>query len=178
MHENSKLEEARYFYSRMQEEINNKKAFMHNLSAFLSSTRSILQYALKEVEAKVGGKVWYDQNIATKRILLFFKDKRDINIHSEPIQTQTHTMIKLSTTINISTHINIQTIDKDGNIISEYNKPNTTNPPEELPTSKISYLYTFHDWPGNEDIINLCLSYLDELEKFISDGQAAGFITT
>jgi hypothetical protein len=177
MHESSKLEEAKYFYSRMLEEINNKRAFMHNLSAFLSSARSILQYALKEAETKAGGKFWYDQNIASKRILSFFKDKRDINIHSEPIKTQTHTMIELSSTINISTHVSLQITDKEGNIISEYNQPNDIKPRQENPTSKISNRYTFFDWTGNEDIITLCKNYLDELEKFISDGQAAGYIT-
>lgn len=53
--ERSKLAEARYFYSRMRKEVDDREAFTCNLSAFLAAARSVLQYALKEAKTKTGG---------------------------------------------------------------------------------------------------------------------------
>lgn len=52
MFEQEKLKEAKYFYSRMKEERGqeDRESFKYNLSAFLSVARSVLQYALKEVD--------------------------------------------------------------------------------------------------------------------------------
>ena len=55
MYEQEKLGEANYFYSRMLSEAVDRDAFIFNLSAFLSSARSVLQYAFKEAQTKSGG---------------------------------------------------------------------------------------------------------------------------
>ena len=99
MHEKKKLEEAKYFYSKMIEEQENRKNFEYNLSALLSSTRSILQYALCEAKEKPMGEHWYNTCISSIHILEFFKEKRDINIHEEPIQPIAHSKIGLADTI-------------------------------------------------------------------------------
>ena len=52
MNEYTKLKEAQYFNSEMVKKQLNRDSFNYNLSAFLSSARSILQYALEE--AKLG----------------------------------------------------------------------------------------------------------------------------
>ncbi len=56
MHEKDKIIEAEYFYSRMKQEQHDRDAFRHNLSAFLSAARSVLQYALKEAETNTNSK--------------------------------------------------------------------------------------------------------------------------
>ncbi len=56
MYEKDKIIEAEYFYSRMSQEQNDRDAFRHNLSAFLSAARSVLQYALKEAETNTNSK--------------------------------------------------------------------------------------------------------------------------
>ena len=99
MHERKKLEETRYFYSKMNDSLNQREEFCYNLSAFLSSARSALQYALKECSSK-GKQQWYDSQIKSSPVLTFFKDKRDINIHTEPIQPQTNHNLALTETID------------------------------------------------------------------------------
>ena len=81
MYELKKLNEAKYFLKRMIEETNQIDHFIFNLSAFLSSSRSILQYALEELKTKQGGQKWYNQYMTNEAMFRFFKDKRDINIH-------------------------------------------------------------------------------------------------
>jgi hypothetical protein len=74
MKEYEKLEEARYFYDRMIEvqknEIkNNRKFFTYNFSAFLSASRSVLQYMCDEIKrkmeptAKQEAKTWYEEKM-------------------------------------------------------------------------------------------------------------------
>lgn len=55
MNEKDKLEEARWFYAEMVKRQENRKIFKYNLSAFLSSARSVMQYSLKEAKTKNGG---------------------------------------------------------------------------------------------------------------------------
>jgi hypothetical protein len=77
-HEKRKLAEARYFYSLMRQEVNDREKFTFNLSAFLSAARSVLLYALETPKNKNGGQQWYDNHIAASSVLSFFRDKRDL----------------------------------------------------------------------------------------------------
>jgi hypothetical protein len=36
--------------------------------------------------------------------------------------------------------------------------------------------FKFDDWPGSEDIIGLCGTYLDELNAFVADGKTHGWL--
>ena len=80
MFEKEKIEEAKYFYDEMIKKHKDRKIFCFNLSAFLSASRSILQYALEEAKTKNNGQNWFDNHIHSNPIFRFFKDKRDINI--------------------------------------------------------------------------------------------------
>src|ERR1051325_3352821 len=97
MNELKKLQEARYFYTKMIDEQQNKDKFLYNLSAFLSAARSVLQYAKEEVKNKPSGQNWYDNLMNSSRILKFFKDKRDLNIHEKPIHTKAHYILHADT---------------------------------------------------------------------------------
>ena len=179
MHEKKKLEEAKYFYSKMIEEQRHRENFTYNLSAFLSSARSVLLYALDETKTKSGGQQWYDNCISASNILGFFRDKRDINIHTEPIQPQAHYKLELSETIHLSGSISITVTDKDGNIKQQY----SSNKPEPLPKKEsqtpavMQIKYKFNGWVGSEDVLTLCQMYIQELENLIKDGVNKGFIT-
>ncbi|MBE3125827.1 MAG: hypothetical protein IMZ57_09225 [Acidobacteria bacterium] len=96
-----KLGEAKYFYDRMVEvqktEIqHNREYFTYNFSAFLSASRSVLQYMCDEIKrkmeptAKQEAKTWYEEKMVASPVLRFFKGNRDINIHSTPIMPIGH----------------------------------------------------------------------------------------
>src|SRR5262249_22661127 len=80
-----KVSEAEYFLGRMTETIEDRKAYEHNLSAFLASSRSVLQYALKEAEYAAGGAQWYNSWMTTKPVIAYFRDKRNVSIHVRPV---------------------------------------------------------------------------------------------
>lgn len=167
MFEEQKLAEANYFYSRMMSEVGDRIAFVFDLSAFLSSARSVLQYALKEAEKKKDGQQWYDNHIINSRILSFFKDKRNINIHTEPVKTDIP-LTTIERTLNISTSLSWTITDtQSGKVESEYHEPLK---PQSESRTKITHRFTFPDWNGSEDILTLCQKYLDELKMVVSDG--------
>ena len=184
MSKKAKIKEAEYFLAQMKEEQDNREHFVHNLSAFLSAARSVLQYALNEVEpqenpsAKPGAKTWYDDLMSSGRILKFFKCKRDINIHDEPVKPSAHFHDTITDTVYISDSISIVHKDKDGKVISEYSSEPPKPKPEKPETSiEQEVKYKFSDWTGDEDVITLCEKYIQELEKVVEDGVSKGFIT-
>jgi len=175
MNEQSKLNEAKYFYSRMLSEAGNRTNFGYNLSAFLSAARSVLQYALKEAQEKVGGKQWYDSQMSASQVLTFFKCKRNINIHTEPVQVNERTSIQFTEEVHISDTVHIRILDQNGNIIEE--SPSSQPPTKPPSATKVSNRFTFPDWSGPEDVQHLCEIYLRELQLVVTDGQNKGFLT-
>jgi len=177
MYEESKLREAWYFYSRMVSETANRDNLFFDLSAFLSATRSVLQYALKEARTKSGGQQWYDKHIASSKVLAFFKGKRDISVHMQPIQVNQHTYIQLTEVVRVSESIHIKKFDQTGRLIGESSsEPSEPPAAPEIPP-KVTHRFTFPDWSGTEDILQLCHLYLKELQRVVEDGQNNGFLT-
>jgi hypothetical protein len=74
-------------------------AFRHDLSAFLNSARSVLQFAHKEAKPKPGGQAWYDSQIASSLVCQFFKDERDRNIHEKPTHPKAVVSTKLGSNV-------------------------------------------------------------------------------
>lgn len=177
MHELIKLEESRYFYSMICKEFQNSNFLAYNLSAFLAAARSVLQYALKEAKTKSGGKHWYDTKVSVSPILSFFKDKRDINIHEEPVKPLKHTGITLVETVRVSESITVTKYDASGNLLDESTSESITEPEKSYIPPVVTHHYQFVDWPGNEDLLTLSQMSLDELRRMVDDGIARGFIT-
>jgi len=178
MHEKQKLEEAKYFYSRMIEEQKNREHFKYNLSAFLSSARSVLQYALKEAEGKTGGRKWYRNQMSTSEVLKFFKNKRDFEVHEEPIKLPADYRVKISDSIGISGSLSIVVRDKDGKVKGQYSSEEPQRRPRiSEPTVVTGVRYRFADWTGNEDVLALSEVYIKGLEDVVKDGVQKGFIS-
>ena len=151
--------------------------FDSNLSAFLSSARSILQYALEEAKPKNGGRAWYDAHASSKTVLRFFKDKRDISIHSEPVIPASTVNIAATDVIHFSEAVLIRVFDNEGNLISERGIGSQASPPAVSPPPSVSRVYNFPDWTGQEDVLQLCRDYLTALDMVVNDGRSRGFLT-
>ena len=93
MHEQHKLDEAQYFLDRLGQ-LPEPDSFRYELSAFLSAARSALQYALEEAKTKPGGQAWYDAQVSGKTLVKFFRDKRDISIHRQPVVPTTSASVR------------------------------------------------------------------------------------
>ncbi len=176
MYEQTKLNEAKYFFTKMHEVIDDPLRFHFELSAFLSSARSILQYGNEEAKSKTGGQVWYNRQVSGNNILRYFKDKRDVNIHTKPAKANRKISATVTEHVHISESPKIE-IQRDGGSIKgrEHNEHNSMPGPK--PNDSTTIKYTFSDWSGTEDVIELCGKYINALEEFINSGQANGFLT-
>ena len=180
MHEGEKLEEAKYFYSKMIEEKEDRDNFRYNLSAFLSAARSVLQYALEEARPKRGGLQWYNDCVSTSTISQFFRDKRDISIHTDPIRPRVDYDLTIKDTLHLSESLSIVVRDKYGNIKHQYSSGEAKRKPKPKQPGTPATLkikHKFDDWSGSQDILTLCQMYIQELEDIIKDGIRQGFIT-
>lgn len=178
MHEHDKLQEASYFLKRIQEERMHREYFVFNLSAFLSAARSVLQYALEEAKTKPGGQSWYDNLISNSSVLKYFKDKRDINIHQEPIKPLARHQVTITSTAYITDSVHVILKDKDGNIKQELHSEseNKDSAKPDLPMGH-TVAYFFVDWSGDEDVFQLCDKYLEQLVRAVDEGVQNGHIT-
>jgi hypothetical protein len=173
MNEKKKYNEAKYFLEQIKINKMNRDVFEANLSAFLTSSRTIFQYALKEATNKDGGKTWYENKVSTGTIIKYLKEKRDLNIHVEPVTSQAHYSVESTLQIHVSAIATVT--DKDGKVVSQ---TQIGTPRENSPNNEtiVDVIYIFQDWPGSEDIISLCGLYLLEIEAFIKDGINQNFI--
>lgn len=179
MHEQSKINEAEYFYSQTLKHREKRNEFKYNLSAFLSAARSVLQYILKEAQTKPGGQNWYDTTVISDRILSFFKEKRDINIHEEPVEPNRNITAELKETVRVTESIITILRDAEGNIKEKETVSSKQHKDEEDEKLKARtrITYKFDDWSGNEDVVTLCREYLYKLKNIVKDGQNKGFFS-
>ena len=177
MHENLKLAETEYFLNNMTEHENDPSEFHFLLSAFLSAARSVLQYALEEVKGNPQAQQWYEAKIAGSNILKFFKGKRDINIHQEPVQTNQHITIALKETVHISEAVRVVITRGDGTT-ETHNSTGAASPPKQEESKSLrSSKYFFNDWSGTEDVVTLCHAYAAELRNLVTEGVANNYIS-
>jgi hypothetical protein len=177
MHERDKLEEARFFLARMDETIADPSAFRYHLSAFLSAARSVLQYAKEEASKKPKGEHWYNTAVAGNQILAFFKDKRDINIHQDPVRPSRHVSVESTVHVGVSVSMTYVLRQADGTVVEEGGSEPQPKKPLPPSTTKTTYRASFKDWSGNEDVLALSQQYIDALQTFIEDGTKKAFIS-
>ena len=178
MNESKKIQEADYFLSQIRLVFTDHQTFQNNLSAFLSASRSALQYTYKESISKPGGGPVVWRLHAVRPVLKFLKEKRDCNIHRAPITPSAKiTITDTFDASNIRDFLTIRLTDKEGNIIreTECNCPDLERPPTELESS-VEFSYLFDDWSGTEDCITLSTRYLDRIRVIVADGVTHGFL--
>lgn len=183
MHEAQKLKEAWYFLGEMHAKVRDPHAFVHCLSAFLSASRSPIQYALAEAEARLGKKnahKWHVAQLGKYKLVNFFKDERDVNIHVKPVDPKAIFQVEGHVTLHIrgAAHYRVNFVDDKGQPVemaSPPPEPVPASPPPSAPKEP-EVRYEFADRPG-EDILVLCESYLREVEAYVKDAQNAGYVT-
>lgn len=180
MHEDLKIAEAQHFLHELIRSAPRDPAVTrHCVSAFLSATRSALQYSLEEAKGKLGGQSWYDSAVNVDSVVKFLKDSRDINIHERPVPMRTHTTIGIGQGALTLSGTSPTVLISRGDQAIEWAPPPPQIPPllstmEPQPTS---HTYQFKDWAGPEDMIALCTRYLAEIRRIVDDGRARGLLS-
>lgn len=175
MKKQHKLAEARYFISRLNS-LSDPQSFSFELSAFLSAARSVLQYVLEEAKAKPSGQKWYSDLVLQFSPIKYFKSKRDINIHVEPVLPNRHVGVELVVPVCISESLSLKLMDQAGNVIDERAVNSPVPSVASQSTSTVSVSYRFADWAGTENVQTLCQQYLNAIEAVIQDGRAKALI--
>jgi hypothetical protein len=177
VNEREKLKEARYFAQRMEASVDDPQAFQYELSAFLSAARSVLQYAFEEATKTPVGRRWYEAQVSGNAVLEFFKDKRDLNIHVEPVRPSRHIDLSFTEHIMISESVRIETRKEDGTTEVREHKEEPPKPKPQETSAEVRIRYVFVDWGGSEDVIDLSYQYLAALENSVKAWLSSGVIS-
>lgn len=181
MNETEKIEEARYFYSQMLASEGDRFAFRNNVSAFLTAARSVLQFALEEAKTRLNGQAWYERQVTGKQIVSFFKDRRDFNIHREPLKVRKDVQVTIEEGFQLHMSVGAVVVRAGAEEPAEAPAASITKEVKadipQPPKVSVTETYRFFEWNGPEDLRTLCRQYLSELEKIVIDGQKQGFLT-
>jgi len=180
--EDEKFREAAYFFGVMKAQVNDRNAFVYNFSAFITAARSVVQYALEECKTTTTGKTWYDNYVSGTDLIRYFKDKRDVNIHEEPVVPNAAYTVEATMHLSISGTCSVKVFarDADGNLVekatpaSEAAEKAIASPPPN-PANKESVRYFLAD-RKNEDLVVLAEGYINELIAFLRAARAAGHV--
>ena len=173
------LEEAEYFYVRMQETENIPEEFRHNLNAFLSRARSVTWVLKKDYSKNSRFKEWYvekQRQMQCDELMNFFVKARNVSLKQEPIRPATSAYIR---------RIEIRNVPKGrGFAITREGEPVWIEKNEETGEEKrvharefdseVARLY-FFDKPkppsGFESlhVIDLCKLYLGALRDLVEE---------
>ena len=180
MNEDHKIEEAQYFLAKLVNPELELREFSFELSALLTAARSALQYALEEARPKPGGQAWYDGQVGAFPAVKYFKDKRDVSVHVTPVIPTRTFHVKIEERVVFGDSVSVEVRRPDGTLVPDPPQEATTEQtPREITraSSSSSVTYHFSDWPGTEDVVTLCSSYLQQVRSIILDGRSHGFLS-
>lgn len=166
-----KLEESEYFLDRTRENVNSPKYFSFNLSAFLSSGRSVTCVMQKEFRHCNGFNEWYgsEQGQMDPKFR-FFKDMRDVTVHQRTIMPNKKVSVNIKEKIMVNESVNVRVI-RNGDVISENTSipsPSVEIPDDNEKEKEYHISWFFMEYP-NEDLLKVCQQYLGELRKLVEE---------
>lgn len=156
--ESTKIAEAEFFLNLLHRATvrDNMQEVKYYLSAFLSASRCVLQYALDEIKQNgPSQQIWYDKKVANDLFRLF-KELRDNNIHKKSASYSKDCTVCVGMTL----------LDRE-----------TLETTCIAPTKNDFVKYYIREWPKNEDLTTIATNYLNELKGFVREGVAKGFIS-
>jgi hypothetical protein len=187
-----KLEEAEYFFMGMKSNIEVDKIFSFNLSAFLTSARSVTYIMQKEFNhVKEFGR-WYitkKEVISSDADFKFFNDMRVATVHTNPIMPNKKVSISIiEPAISVTDSVAIKVI-RAGKVVQD--TPNTIEkvlkPFKSIQSQIRSILAAFNPYKKykmykgqrnisrffkerpNDDLIELCEKYLQKLRELVDE---------
>jgi hypothetical protein len=155
------------------------------LSSFVTLSRSILQYAHKEV-SESGNVSKYNEYIGDRELFRFFRLIRDKEIHEYTVGTRTTVMgeSRIASYDPETQSARGEPVSLYVEQLSDLDSPKDENRDVEILISiakrsegEDSDVYEELELDGEKDIFKLCEKYIDEIELFIAYGKENGFIT-
>jgi hypothetical protein len=171
------IDEAEYFYQRMELVLQKPKEFRHNLNAFISRSRAITWVLKKEFSGNKRFIDWYSEKEKAMRedeLMTFFVKLRNISLKEKPIQPHASTFIR---------HIEVSTSKGRGFAITKDGEPvwieknaegkEKTIHAEEFDSEIIKAYYFADPKPPklfeNLQVVDLCGLYLKALKSLVEE---------
>lgn len=171
-----KLREAKYFLRKVQEhgKAPGRHPFVFYLSAFVSSARSVQLYVLEDA-LKQTKKAWYDAECPKHDMFKYFKAKRDMTIHREPISVGSQLNLDIvEVPLSITDEVTVEILHRDGTRevvgTEPTNRAHTAPSDEEAITVVAAWRFTDHA----DEIPTLAERYITQLELFLVAAAAQG----
>ena len=176
-----KLAEAEFFLTKMEENYLEHKEFEYYLSAFISSSRSVLWILKAEHKSNIKWLEWYDKKLPNAEEKVLLK-----NINELRVQSEKHTPIepRLLMTITMETKdISDELMDLlDANDGSPAREPNVMlfkkdDPPENIdskvvPTScNVGKVFKAVHGFEEEDVIDVCKKYFQTVSEIVDESK-------
>jgi hypothetical protein len=174
VYEDAKLREAEHFFAQLRI---GSASLGFDLSAFLTATRSVLQYVEREVRADTLGRAWYQESVTRRSVVKFLKDKRDVNIHERPVGVDMRVGVATGDVCIVGESVRV--VIRNAQTGEEHVFQSVADPatPPTLPKDACPVVYEFADWAGPEDVFVLCGEYLAEIRRIVADGRSRGYLT-
>jgi len=165
-----KLNEAKYFLEHMKENLSDRDAFKYNLSAYLSSARSVTFIMQSEFDKVSGYKEWYSEEQSRMKEddnMVFFNDKRAMTIHKQPVRPSAHINVGITEQVSIGENFSYVITHDDGTV--ERGGSESVTPPPPAKTEITSeWLWYFDEFP-KKDIVTLCEEHIVKLETLVAE---------
>jgi hypothetical protein len=164
------LEAAKFHYVRMEANLQDSTKFTFSLLAFLPIARSMTLVFKKEFNDNERLMVWYDTKVEKwkdNKIMRFFKEMRNVSLKEHTPDTRSR--------ISLTWRADIVLSEKDvERVVDSERKEHWVTPlyPLEVKGKKVigySFVHDFKWFDENPDVVSLCKTYLDELEKFVAE---------
>jgi hypothetical protein len=173
MQADEKLEASFHFLEEMRKSEENRKVFVFNLEAFLSTSRSVTFVLQKEFKDDPRFEKWYSlkqEEMKRDELMEFFVTMRDISIHERSTETQAVISVFITETLNITESVSV--IRSNGTKeIFEPKTPEVKREQPDLPEkAKVVHSYFFIGRTDN-DILTLCSQYCDKLFRLLIEAK-------
>ncbi|TBU75195.1 hypothetical protein [Phytopseudomonas daroniae] len=171
-----KIADADYFFRQMcQVGDSSREDFTRQLSAFISSSRSVLQYGLRETKGNAEKKNAYLDLLKKHEVVEFFKDIRDLDIHERPVSPKAHVRTLVVDLVRATSGV-VSTEEDEARWMDPTYEPIQQDVILIKTVESTTVDYRFHDWPGPENVIALCDIYMIKIKQIISAARADGLI--
>ena len=175
-----KLQEAKYFLQRMEDEQADRDAFKYNLSAFLSAARSVTFYMQKEFARAPDFEEWYaTEQEAMRRdpVMPFFLDARNRTLKQEYVPTRARIRVDVNDPVGVSDSVGVVVRRGDGTLERWNAEEQRPERPAELTPSEtnIEWKWFFQDLPSGakeKDVMALCAGYVLALGTLVDRCEA------
>lgn len=178
MHEADKIRQAQHHRQQMAKVDRDPESFRYEFSAFVAAARSVLQFAHREAKGKPDGQDWYKSVMAGSALLQFFREKRNLDIHEEPVTIAKDIEVHIEERLGASDAWELELRGPDARVKQHFKSPSVAErAAPEAQSPRVVYCYRFRDWSGPEEVQILCDNLIDELKAVVADGQRRGLLT-